>query len=259
LDPRYLSGDALWGDKFQQPEIEAWFADEADAYPALGEGANEFRYTQWAKRYGYNWLPKRQWSRVLGFGSARGGELLPVADAGAITIIESTVYDPVDGLRATYMPAQSSGDIAADDATFDLVVCFGVLHHIPNVSHVVRELGRVLAPGGWMLIREPIVSMGNWNNPRPGLTPHERGIPPRLLEQALKEAGLRVTNKAFVGFPLTRLLWRYVDDPYTRPFWTLLDHTLCSATRWNWRYHPTSRWHRIRPAAIALAAEKSSP
>jgi ubiquinone/menaquinone biosynthesis C-methylase UbiE len=34
-----------------------------------------------------------------------------------------------------------------------------VLHHIPNVEHVLAELARVLTPGGLALIREPIHSV----------------------------------------------------------------------------------------------------
>ena len=42
--------------------------------------------------------------------------------------------------------------------SFDIVVCFSVLHHIPNVSTVVNEMFRVLQPGGRLVIYTPSAS-----------------------------------------------------------------------------------------------------
>jgi SAM-dependent methyltransferase len=43
------------------------------------------------------------------------------------------------------------------DATFDGAICFDVLSHVDvaDEAAAVRELGRVLRPGGWLLIRVP--------------------------------------------------------------------------------------------------------
>jgi SAM-dependent methyltransferase len=38
------------------------------------------------------------------------------------------------------------------DGTFDVVYSFGVLHHIPKVEQAVGEIGRVLKPGGELLV-----------------------------------------------------------------------------------------------------------
>lgn len=38
--------------------------------------------------------------------------------------------------------------IAAPDATFNAVVDYGVIHHIPNWRQALKEIGRVLKPGG---------------------------------------------------------------------------------------------------------------
>lgn len=38
--------------------------------------------------------------------------------------------------------------IAAPDATFDAVVDYGVIHHIPDWSQALHEIARVLKPGG---------------------------------------------------------------------------------------------------------------
>lgn len=40
------------------------------------------------------------------------------------------------------------------DSSFDLVTCLQSLHHIKNVEATLQEIHRVLAPGGYLLIRE---------------------------------------------------------------------------------------------------------
>ncbi len=52
-----------------------------------------------------------------------------------------------------------------------------------------------------MLLCEPIVSMGDWTHPRPGLTRHERGIPLSLLEGACLAAGFGTSHKSLSLFP----------------------------------------------------------
>src|SRR5262245_19752088 len=45
-------------------------------------------------------------------------------------------------------------------ATFDCVVANSVLHHFPDLSSAIREIGRMLRPGGIYVGREP-----NFDNP----------------------------------------------------------------------------------------------
>jgi ubiquinone/menaquinone biosynthesis C-methylase UbiE len=44
--------------------------------------------------------------------------------------------------------------MAFGDASFDLVLCFHVLALLPDDSDAVRELARVLAPGGTLVLSE---------------------------------------------------------------------------------------------------------
>jgi SAM-dependent methyltransferase len=45
--------------------------------------------------------------------------------------------------------------IALDDGSVDRVICFDALHHTPNPSEVIKELGRVLKSGGIAGFSEP--------------------------------------------------------------------------------------------------------
>jgi SAM-dependent methyltransferase len=257
-----LTGDRIYGDDFASDEIEAWFADEAEAYVDMtGDGVAEFGYGQWAFRYGYRWLPKKRWQHVVGFGAGVGGELVPVASAAdGITIVESsTKYRAHKNLgEVNFVRAQPGGDILLPDASVDLLTCFGVLHHVPNVSHVVGEFGRIVRPGGYLLLREPITSMGDWTKPRPGLTTHERGIRLDVLEAKVRAAGFAIERRTLLGFSPIRVACSHWTAPYNSSFWTLTDRAICELLRWNLRYNATHFWRKLRPTAAHLVAVRTA-
>jgi hypothetical protein len=47
-------------------------------------------------------------------------------------------------------------DIAAEDDSFDAVICNHVLEHVPDDRQAIREIRRVLKSGGWAIIGVPI-------------------------------------------------------------------------------------------------------
>ena len=47
-------------------------------------------------------------------------------------------------------------DIQFDDASFDIILCNHVLEHVPDDRRAMRELLRVLRPGGWAIMQVPI-------------------------------------------------------------------------------------------------------
>jgi predicted SAM-dependent methyltransferase len=49
-------------------------------------------------------------------------------------------------------------DIPRADASFDAIICSHVLEHVQGDRTAMRELRRVLAPGGWAVLQVPIAS-----------------------------------------------------------------------------------------------------
>lgn len=44
--------------------------------------------------------------------------------------------------------------LSFDDRSFDRILCWGVLMHIPDIERAISELGRVLSPGGMLIVSE---------------------------------------------------------------------------------------------------------
>jgi SAM-dependent methyltransferase len=262
---RYLSGDALWGDDFTPQQIEEWFADEREAYADLGSAsssAEAYGYHGLNLQSGYRHLPGRRFAHALGVGSAFGGEFLPLL--GRIDKI--TILEPSSRLRSTdlrgvplrYVDPSPAGDMPFETDTFELAVCLGVLHHIPNVTKVVQEMGRVVAPGGWVVVREPVVSMGDWRSRQhPGLTKRERGIPRRLLEAAVRDAGFSIRSSVFCAATLTPRIGRVLGrNLYGTRWGAAVDRALAVGTAWNYQYHADNLWQKLRPSAVCIVAQR---
>lgn len=262
----YLSGARLYGDDFGPEEIRLWFEDEQEGYANLGaRDLDETAYEYHALNvfHGFRHLPAgKRFDHVLGFGSCFGGEFAPIAGRiDRLTIVDPSdafVRSAVFGVPCTYVKPNAAGTLPFADGTFDLVTCFGVLHHIPNVSAVVGELSRCLRPGGQALMREPIVSLGDWRHPRPGLTRRERGLPIAPFKRILDDQGLTIRRLGYCGF---RLLPKVGDRLGVRVYNHLplvwLDAAGCSLLRWNLRYHATALWHKFRPESAYLVLQKA--
>lgn len=260
----YLSGERLYGDDFSGAEIDSWHMDERDAYQLLGEpdpSGHQYSYHALNWLHGYRYLPEGGLGRGLGFGGAFGDELIPIVHRlSSVTIIEPSRYfwhETIGGYPATYRLPLRHGMLPVESGSVDLVTCFGVLHHIPNVTAVVEDIARCIAPGGNLLLREPIVSMGDWSLPRPGLTHRERGIPLTILIGILRSAGFLILKKTLFGFrPIPVLSSAIGLSAYNLKPLTRLDALLSRALFFNLRYHATSNLHRLRPTGAYFVLTK---
>ena len=166
--------------------------------------------------------------------------------------------DRIAGTPTRYMQPQVSGDIDLRTASVELAISFGTLHHIPNLSHTIAELSRVLTPGGVLLLREPISSMADWRKPRPGLTQNERGISTEWMFRALKQNRFYIRHAAPCIHPITVLIARAIrlGEPFNRLPFVWLDAALSTMTQWNRHYFRDSLWKKMAPGSYFYLAER---
>lgn len=260
-----FAGLRLYGDDFKPEHVERWVADEEEAYARLVGAdrgrAYEYSYDAVNRLHGYRWLPQIPFPRVLGLGSAYGHDLEPIADR----VTEFSIVEPatgfwrpaVAGVPARYAKPTLTGRLPFPSDWFNLAVSLGTLHHIPNVSTVIGEVYRCLAPGGYVVLREPTISLGNWTRPRPGLTRHERGIPLSLFDRLVRTTGFEVVKRTRCLFGITPLLNRLSTRPvHQYRAFLQVDRLLCALFWWNTRYHAEHQWQKLRPTAVYYVLRK---
>ncbi len=260
----YFKGETLYGDDFSPAQAAEWYSDEREGYAGLAaRGGGSYRYIYHALNnfHGFSRLPSRRFPEVMGFGSAYGEEFLPViSQVEKITVVDpsdSFLRKEIHGVPSEYLKPGSGGALPLAGEKFDLITCLGVLHHIPKVSYAVSELFRVLRPGGYMVLREPVISLGDWRRRRPGLTLRERGIPLGILEEILISAGFLVESRSLCGFPLTPRLFRLLRPDFYNSFTAVrTDALLAAAFAFNYRYHARGVLGKIRPTAAFFVLKK---
>jgi ubiquinone/menaquinone biosynthesis C-methylase UbiE len=82
------------------------------------------------------------------------------------------------------------------DASKDVVVIFGVLHHIPKWRDVPGQCHRVLRPGGRLFLEEPhAVAVRAWDRVFHWEHPPEAMFSMKELEAGLRAAGFQIARR----------------------------------------------------------------
>jgi 2-polyprenyl-3-methyl-5-hydroxy-6-metoxy-1,4-benzoquinol methylase len=133
--------------------------------------------------------------RILEIGCGRGGfacwlsrnyptALITAADFSEAAIRQASDYAGNEGIRNIEWKVEDIQAISLAENSFDVVISCETVEHLPQPAVALRELARVLNPGGYLLLTTP-----NYLN---------------LL--GLYRAYLRVTGRRFteVGQPVNR-------------------------------------------------------
>ena len=175
-------------------------------------GSREFFERVEAHRYGKEWhIPEAAdfagacGLKVLEIGCGLGTDGAQFARAGAdytgVDLTDAAIelarkHFELLGLRGEFRTADAENLDVADES-FDLVYSHGVLHHTPDIARAVREIQRVLKPGGRAVVM--LYHHGSYN--------YRIGI--RVLRRAgaglLKtEGGIKMVNR-LTGEPIESL------------------------------------------------------
>lgn len=141
---------------------QTWYSDKE-----IGsrEWFNELEYQRYHTYYAYiPWVAEFEYhagESVLEVGVGVGTDLVQYAKGSAtvsgIDLTESAVEMTrrnfeVRGLEYRLLRVGDAEDLPFESGTFDLVYCFGVLHHTPRPDLAVAEIHRVLKDGGKTIV-----------------------------------------------------------------------------------------------------------
>jgi SAM-dependent methyltransferase len=155
---------------------------------------------------------------VLNAGCGAGSFTLRLLDAGyGVTSVDASepFVERVRGLVAerglTHAAPVELADLHAlqfEDEAFDGIVCGEVLEHLDDDRTALRELVRVLRPGGLVVVSVPANPWRyDWSDHWAG---HRRRYSSGGLAQRLAEAGLTDIDVTDYGFPLLGLYHRQI-------------------------------------------------
>lgn len=265
-------GRALAGDDFSDEQLSVWFAQEREAFYSQDCGNSirdpwyaYMRYVNESLGFSKVEAETRDAGSILVLGPGSGLEIERFSRRNpgwSIYFLEASENFRIELKRkwpdSTIVDPQISGDILLDSGSQDIVCAFSVLHHIPNVSKVVRESFRVVRPGGHFLVREPCSSMGDWRCAR-SATPNERGISRSLLMTIAANAGFRVMSKPvpILLEPINRIVRKTIGYSML-PFSVLyaLDRSLSFIFSANDHYWRDKWYKKIGPSSYFYVFQK---
>jgi ubiquinone/menaquinone biosynthesis C-methylase UbiE len=168
LEPRYLA--------LLEAERSGWWSsDNFDTWKNLyvSEYARGFYVLDVMERY----VPDFRVSgaRVLDIGCGDAGVIVAFAEEGAEvagleldekSLRRAAVRAEEHGVRATLAKGVAEA-LPFPDASFDLVILDNVLEHVTDRAGTLREIHRVLRPGGllYMVTPKPFSLYSLWNDP----------------------------------------------------------------------------------------------
>jgi ubiquinone/menaquinone biosynthesis C-methylase UbiE len=156
---------------------------------------------------------------ALDMGAGTGNLTLKLVAAGCRTSAADVSQRSLDRLASKAPPDNpvvtrliTSERLPFEDASFDIVGTYSVLHHVPVYLGAVREMARVLRPGGWLYIDHE-AGPGYWE-PNASL---ERYRAATRLTVGAHIAQLLQTGEAFTyAFAKTVFMKAFVNRRYER-------------------------------------------
>jgi len=259
----FFSGEALYGDNFNDEQLLKWYQEEEESFFNMHYTSDYvYHFTAIDKIVAGKFLTKEKLV-VLGIGSADGQEFKLFAQKiEKAHIIENANYPVIEALKGKtdFIKADYTGKLSFNDNYFDLIICYSSLHHIANVSFMFNEFQRVLKPSGFLFVREPIISMGNWESKRAGLTKNERGIPIKIFRKIINNSGFSIKKEVIWNFrPFAKIIGAFYKKPiHNSILLSYIDIIFSKLFYINYRYHNTKWWHKFSPSSVFYILSKNN-
>jgi len=214
----------------------------------------------------YDQLGLQAGDRILDLGCGFGRHAFEAARRGARVVALDAGRDEVKGVVATFVAMAEAGELLPEtthaaavqgdglalpfaDATFDRVICSEVLEHIPDDLAAMKELTRVLRPGGTMAITVPRFGpeLLNW-----ALSDEYHNVPGghvRIYRRSVLESRLGSTGLVLTG--------RHYAHGLHSPYWWLkcLVGTTNDEHRLVKLYHRFLVWDIMKKPALTRGLE----
>ena len=215
----------------------------------------------------YDELGLKTGDKVLDLGCGFGRHAFEAARRGASVVALDAGRDEVEGVAATFAAMVEVGELVPGslhanvvqgdalhlpfpDGTFDRVICSEVLEHLPDDVAAMRELARVLRPGGTMAITVPRFGpeLINWalsdeyhNVPGGHIRIYRRSV----LNERLASTGLVVTGHHYAHGLHSPYWWLKCFVGTTND-----EHKLVK------RYHQLLVWEIMKKPRVTRYAER---
>ncbi len=174
---------------------------------------SQFNNTSCSEREIYEQLPLDN-KNILELGCGKADITRLIATGGTGRKITATEVDEIqhaknlliDDLPNVTFIIAGSEKIPADDASFDIIFMFKSLHHVPTelMADALREVERVLKPGGIAYISEPVFN-GDFNEVLRLFHDEElvRAAAQKAIEQALGNKSLTRLEEVNFNSPMS--------------------------------------------------------
>lgn len=194
--------------RLEPHELPGLYADDyAPFWRPLAEEPN--RLLRWSRRRFY--APRVQWlqrrlptgAHVLDLGCATGVFLSEVQRKTTMAVAGSDLSrSALQAAQRQALPvwSEEASHIAAHNSAFDAVTMWEVIEHVPDPLATLREVHRVLQPGGYLFISTPNVASlqaqiwgrhwAGWHLPQ-----HLQVFSFKTLSRLLHEAGFRQVRR----------------------------------------------------------------
>jgi len=174
---------------------------------------SQFNNTTCNEREIYEQLPLDN-KKILELGCGKADITRLIANGGPGRTITATEVDEIqhakncliDDLPNVTFIVAGSEKIPVDDASFDFIFMFKSLHHVPTelMADALREVERVLKPGGIAYISEPVFK-GDFNEVLRLFHDEElvRAAAHQAIKQALADKSLTLLEEVNFNSPMS--------------------------------------------------------